>query len=472
MIYFCICICEVLFVLLSYYFVKTYQLDGYNIKKFLSHAIEFKLAFGKKNKLVFTRRMIRFYILLFIISSALFSLIMFFVTNPLLRALDCVLIYLFISILISLCHYLLLPIEILIQKFYVEKARRKLAKIDIIKIGITGSFGKTSTKNILTAILEKQYKVCSTPKNYNTLMGITKTIVYDLDDHDIFIAEMGARHKGDIENLAKFVRPQYGIITSIGPMHLETFKNLKTIEETKNELPMNLAENGIMVFNGDSPSSKKLFDRFVGNKYLTCSSDAFAYAKNIDYGINGASFELVIDGHCKRIQTKLLGKFNIDNIVTASTVGYLLNISLEDIAGAVKSLAPPKHRLEIIRNNYCTILDDSYNSNEIGFSQALEVLGKFKGLKIVVTPGIIELGSAQSKVNFTIGGLIADVADYIIIMNDENKNYLLSGAIAHNFPRDKIFFASNRAKQQEILERLMMKDCVVLFENDLPDNYK
>ena len=472
MIYVCICICEILFLAWSYFFVKTYQLYGYDIKTFLKDAVEFKLSFGSKNKLVFTKRMIWFIICLYIISTALFSIINIFVHNPFLKALACLVIYIFVAILVSICHYVMLPFENLIKKFYIHKAKVKLSKLSIIKIGITGSYGKTSTKNILCAMLEKQYKVLATPKNYNTEMGITKTILNQLDDHDIFIAEMGAKHKGDIETLTKLVKPKYGIITSIGAMHLDTFKNLKTIEDTKNELPLGLESDGFMVFNGDSPSSKRLYDKFTGEKYLTCDEGGYAYAKNINVSADGSSFDLVIDGIVASMHTKLLGKFNIDNIVTAAVLAYKLGISIEDIKDAVRKLATTPHRLEIIKNNYCTILDDAYNSNEIGFTQALEVLDKFNGVKIVITPGLVEMGSKQSEINFSLGGKIADVADYIIIMNEINKNYLLSGAISHNFPRDKIFFASTRKKQKEILERLIIKGCVILFENDLPDNYK
>ncbi len=471
MLYLNICICEIIFLFWSYYFVKTYQLDGYNIKAFLNHAVEFKLSFGNKNKLIFTKRMIRFIFTLFVFSTAIFTLILLFSHNPLIKALDCIVVYVFASILISICHYINLPIEIIIKKFYISKARKKLVRLNPIKIGITGSFGKTSTKNILCSILEKEYKVLTTPKNYNTLMGITKTILKDLDDHDIFIAEMGAKHKGDIEVLTKFVKPKYGIITSIGAMHLDTFKNLKNIEETKNELPLNLDKDGVMIFNGNSIISKKLYDKFLGNKFLTGIKGSFAYAENINVSANGSSFDLIIDNKILKAKTKLLGKFNIDNIVTASALAYILGISLKDIEDAILKLSTTPHRLEIIKNNYCTILDDAYNSNEIGFTQALEVLDKFNGIKIVVTPGLVEMGSKQSEVNFLLGGKIADVADYIIIMNEVNKNYLLSGAISHNFPRDKIYFANNRKKQKEILEKLIMQGCVILFENDLPDNF-
>lgn len=472
MLYVNICVCELIFMVWSYLFVKTYQLDGYNIKLFFEHIFEFKLAYGDKNKLVFTKRMIRFLVLYLLLALALFIIINVFIHNIYLVLLNCIVIFLLCPLLIALSGILLLPIEEFIKKIYIRKARRKLGKRDIIKIGITGSYGKTSTKNILASMLEKEYKVCTTPKNFNTEMGVTRAILENLDDHDVFIAEMGAKHKGDIELLAKLVKPKYGVLTTIGNQHIETFKDLKTIEETKNELPLNLAKGGTMVFNGDSPSTLKLYKAYKGNKYLTNQKNGFAYSENICMDEHGSTFDLVLDGQRLKARTKLLGQCNINNIVTASAMAYILGISKDDIVSAIKRLSPPPHRLEVIKNNYSTIIDDSYNSNVVGSQEALEVLSKFKGLKIVVTPGLVEMGTQQSNVNFKLGGQIADVADYIIIMNEVNKNYLFSGAISHNFDKNKIFFASTRKRQKEILQVLMIKGCVILFENDLPDNYK
>lgn len=471
MIYFYTIICLLLFMAWSYLFIKTYQLSGYQPNIFLKEILSLNLAYGDKSKFSLTKRMIRYLITLAVVAFLFFFLVNFFIYNIWLKLFDILIIFLFAPIIMMFVHYLLYPIEKLIKLYYIQKTKKKLEKKKIIKIAITGSYGKTSTKNILTAMLEKEYKVCVTPKNYNTEMGITKTILNDLDDHDIFIAEMGARHKGDIESLTDIVKSDYGIITTIGAQHIETFKTLENIEDTKFELTKGLTKNGIMVFNGDSSSTLKLFSKYQGEKYLTCTRDGFAFAENVICSPNGSLFTLNLNGEKLEVQTKLLGKCNIDNIVTASALAKIIGIKNEDIVSAIKKLEPTAHRLELLKNNYCTIIDDSYNCNIVGAQEALDVLNSFKGVKIVVTPGIVEMGEMQSDVNFKLGGMIAEVADYIIIMNDVNKNELLSGAIAHNFDREKIHFAQSRKKQKELLEVLTCKDCVVLFENDLPDNY-
>lgn len=472
MIYFWICLVSVLFLVWSYPFVKTYQLSGYKMNIFFDSVLSLNLSFGDKNSLNWTKRLLRFLSLYSVVSIGLFIIIFFFIENVWLILLDLALLFFFQPIVLAFTHYLLLPIELLIKKWFMQKASKKLKKKQVVKIGITGSYGKTSTKNILAHILGKQYKVCATPKNFNTEMGLTKTILENLDDHDIFIAEMGARHKGDIEILSKLVKPDYAIITTIGNQHIETFKNIETVEETKFELAKSVQEKGLAIFNGDSQSTKKLFNKFKGEKLLTCEKDGYAFAENIQIGSDGSKFDLILDGKRLKIQTKLLGKFNINNIVTASALAHILDISDSDIISAIKTLVPTPHRLELFKNDYCTIIDDSYNSNVVGSKEAMEVLASFEGVKIVVTPGIIELGPDQSQANFKLGTYIADVADYLIIMNKTNKNELFSGAISHNFRKERIYFADTRKKQKEILEKLTCKNCVVLFENDLPDNYK
>ena len=465
------CIIVVMFFFWSLVFFKIYQLNQYKISKFLDDIFLFKFAFGDKNKIVWTKRFVRFTVLYLVLSFVIFFLITYFISNVILAFFNILVIFVLCPLLISLSHFIILPLEELIKLTYIKKAKKKIKGKKIIKIGITGSYGKTSTKNILMQILEKQYKVCATPFNYNTEMGITKTILNSLDDHEIFIAEMGARKRLDIKKVADIVSPDIAIITTIGKAHLESFKTVSEIEKTKFELCQSLPKDGKAIFNGDSKSSLKLFKQFKGNKFLTNIPNSFAYAQNIKCNQHGSNFDLIIDGKVLKMKTKLLGKININNIVTACACAYVLQVPKEDIISAIASLQPTEHRLQILRERPI-VIDDSYNSNEIGFNEALDVLSKFDGKKIVVTPGVVELGSDQSAINFKLGCKIADIADFVIIMNEVNKNDLYSGAISHNFNRKNIFFANTRKKQQDILQLIMNENSVVLFENDLPDNYK
>ena len=365
------------------------------------------------------------------------------------------------------------PVEYIIKCRYINKTKNKLSKLKCKKIGITGSFGKTSTKNILCQILEEEFKVCKTPKSYNTPMGICKTVLENLnEEHDFFIVEMGARREGDIAFLSKLVQVEYGIITPIGEQHIETFGSIENIEKTKFELCEFIDEEGVVIFNGKSLSNYKLFKKCKTKKYLLCRDNSFAFASNILMNEHGSKFTLNIDKKEIDVETKLLGKLNIDNIVTASAMAYLLGENLFNIKKGISKVKPIEHRLELINGEKVCVIDDSYNSNLSGAKEALQVLSTFKKRKIVITPGIVEMGMRQEEVNFNLGKEISKIADICIIMNKINKNSLKNGLKSGNFDENSIFFANTREEQKNLLNKILLNNDVILFENDLPDNYK
>lgn len=455
----------------SFYFYKTYQLSGYRISSFWNTIFTKGLAIGDKNKLIFTKRMVRAIIMHVLICTILLFCI-FIYSSLGLAFLWTLMVYLFSPILLLFAHIFMLPVENLIKLYYIKKAKKKLAQKDCKIIGITGSFGKTSTKNILKALLEKSFKVCATPLNYNTEMGLTKTILEHLDDEDFLVAEMGARHKGDIRKLCEIAKPEIAVITTVGLQHIETFGSLDAIEETKSEIIEHSWSDADVFVNCDSPSSNRIYHACKKNKFACNRYKSYAYASDVTFDENGSKFILNLDGDALNVKTRLLGRCNVDNIVLASAVAYFLGISKLDIVDAIKNLIPTEHRLQLIKNRDVCVLDDAYNSNLTGAKEALSVMATFKGRKIVVTPGLVELGSQAGNENFALGASIADVADYVIIMNQINKNFLLSGLISHNFDKNKIFFASTREAQKQILAKLTCEKAVILFENDLPDNYK
>jgi UDP-N-acetylmuramoyl-tripeptide--D-alanyl-D-alanine ligase len=302
-------------------------------------------------------------------------------------------------------------------------------------------------------------------------MGVCKTVLEQLkDDDDFFIVEMGARRQGDIKFLAEFVGVDFGILTPIGSCHLETFGSLERIENTKYELCENAKK--WVVFNGKSRSTKKLYQKFPRKKYLVCLPDSFAYAKNVRLSANGTTFDFYLDKNHFSCKTKLLGRANIDNVVLAGAIAFLLGESLSSIQNAIEKIEPTPHRMEFIKGRLVDVIDDSYNSNFEGFLQALKTLSHFSGRKIVVSPGMVELGSAQQKQNFLIGERVAKYADIFVIMNETNKASLLGGAKSGGMKTEQIFFANTRKEQAELLKRIIKKGDVVLFENDLPDSMK
>lgn len=452
--------------------LKLFQLEGYKIKNYIKKILKFEFAFGTKNKLILTNRAKRLIFSCFFLNFSCFLLIFCFLKPILVLLLTLFLLLILSPVMIVFVFLFNLPIENLIKQNYIKKAKEKLKKVGCKKIAITGSFGKTSTKNILYQILKEEFDVCATPKSFNTPMGVCKTILNDLKPtDDFFVVEFGARHSGDIEYLSKMIGVDFAIMTPIGGCHLETFGSLENIENAKYELCENVSD--FVVFNGKSSSTKNLFNRYPQKKYLVCEEKSFAYAKNIESNCDGSQFTLILDGHVFNCKTKLLGKANIDNIVVASAMAYLLGESLYSINNAISKIKPTPHRLELIKGPYVDVIDDSYNSNFDGFVQALEVLCSFKvGKKVVVSPGIVELGKKQKETNFDIGKEVGKVADVFVIMNKTNKKELFDGALQAGMSEGQIFFAENREQQKLLLKRILSKGDVVLFENDLPDNFR
>lgn len=461
----------VVFCLIDLIYIKVYQLENYRVKNYLKKICALNYAVGNKTKLMFTKRIKRLIFIDFLIHF-LIILIIFLIFNKFLPIFLTIFSLFILSPFFEVLTFAVaFPIEQTIKQRYIKKAKEKLKNCDCKKIAITGSFGKTTTKNILYQLLKEEFDVCATPKSFNTPMGICKTILEKLKETDEFlIVEYGARHKGDIDFLAKNFGVDFGIITPIGNCHLETFKTLTNIENTKFELCENAKV--LVLFNGKSESTKKLYDKCPKEKFLVCEKDSFAYAKDIVIKNNFTEFKLIIDKREINCKTKLLGESNVDNIVIASALAYLLKEDLFNIKNAIEKLQPVPHRLELIKGGIVNVIDDSYNSNYIGFKQALNVLKNFDGRKIVVSPGMIELGERQYQENYDIGVEIGKVADKFIIMNRENKEALYHGAKDGGLDDESIFFANNREEQKDILRKIIKKGDTVLFENDFPDNIK
>ena len=463
----------IIILILTYPYLKNYQLEGYNLQVFFNKIFTYKYTFKGKNLLKFTKRMIRFLILFGLLLFCLSILIFLFINNVWLVILNLLILVIFTPVIFSVAHIILIPIERFIKRNYISKTKQRLKKFKGIKIAITGSFGKTSVKNILYHLLSEKFNVICSPKNYNTPMGVCKTVKEVLkEDTQIAIFEMGARQEGDIRELMEIIDPDIGILTAIGEQHIETFGDLKGILRTKNEIVKYIKKSGKIFFNGKNENTLSLFKSCDKTKILSCNENGVSDFSNIKYSSQGMSFELKIGSHYSSVNTKLLGRINCENIVLASTVAEYLGINFEEIVNRIKSLSPVKNRLELIDMNDFIIIDDSYNANEIGAIESLNVLREFSGKKIVITSGLVEMGRLQFEKNFKLGKEIAKSANIVVIMNETNKKAIYLGLKKEGFNDENIFFASNREEQIDIIKRITQRGCVFLFQNDLPDNYR
>lgn len=374
------------------------------------------------------------------------------------------------------------PVEKHIRNGFLKDARKRLdARKDLIKIGITGSYGKTSTKFILGTILSEKYDPLVPPSSYNTPMGVTRVIREQLsDNNDVFIAEMGAKNIGDIKELVDLVHPKFGIITSVGPQHLESFHTIENVARTKYELIEGLPEDGTAFFPDDHAYTKELYDmtEHVEKVLFGIEEDEYekgtldVYARNIRSTENGSEFELVCREGSIDIVTKLLGKHNVMNIVGCAAIALKLGLSLEQIRDGAAKIESIEHRLQLIRNgNGITVIDDAFNSNPVGSKAAIDVLSSFTGRKIVVTPGMIELGESEDQENFNFGSYMADKVDFVYLVGPNHTKPIYEGLTENGFDADKIRVVKSLNEASQDMGTLLVPGDVILFENDLPDNY-
>ena len=433
----------------------------------------------QKTPLVQTRRMARLitclYLLCFIITFVLDWVAtewLFFVKFGII-----VIMPIMLPILVPLAHFIMLPIEKFIRYTYIVKAKKKLAKhSNLIKIGITGSYGKTSVKYILFEMLSEKYNVCMSPHSYNTPMGLTKVVLkYLKPENDVLIAEMGAKQVGDIAYLCDIINPQHAIITGIGTQHLETFGTEENILKTKNELVKALPENANIVFMASSEKTKQLYEECeLKNKKLVGMQDGDLNVEDLKLDSNGMTFTLKHKNKSKKCTSNLLGRHNLENILVSASLAISLGVGLEEISRAISELEPVPHRLEAIKSQNLTILDDAFNSNVQGSTSAVETLAMFESdIKICITPGMVEMGEKEFEANQNFGEQLGKVCDYVIIVNQVNKEAILKGLEATKINKENIICVDTLKQAKAKLRELIVseKTYTVLFENDLPDNY-
>ena len=440
-----------------------------------------------KCPLVLTPRVIRLYItysvltfgltLLFLVGAALLGLL-FSENDILFRVRFCIVCLspICVPCLVGLANAINKPIENLNNAKYIEKCKKRLAEQqNLIRIGITGSYGKTTVKEILKTILSERYSVLATPASYNTPMGICKTVKNLNSSYDIFIAEMGARHEGDIRELCNIVKPNYGIINGIVEHHMETFSSLNQIKKTKFELVNGIEKGGKVIITCDNENTFSMKESCKGDILvagLDTSKNPTVYASNVEVGTFGSKFTLHIGDKQIDCITALLGAHNISNILLCACLCNELGMSIDQISAGIARIKPIKHRLEVsISDNGVVILDDSYNSNVNGTKAALEVFSKFDGKKIIITPGMVELGKYEDRENYELGKRLATVIDYAVLVDGYGSYKIRDGLLEAGFSLDNIYMAKDLDAASSHLKKIVQPKDVVLFENDLPDKF-
>ncbi len=379
---------------------------------------------------------------------------------------------------VVLAAYLMKPVEASIQEGFKRRARQHLReRTDLTVIGITGSYGKTSTKFVTSEILKQRYNVLASPGSYNTPMGLCIVINQMLKrEHQVLIVEMGIRHPGDMKELCDIVQPHIAVETSVGVAHLESMGTVQNIAREKGDLLACMKGNGITVLNADDEHVAAMSERAPGRVLRVSvkdAPDADIMASDVTYGADGARFTVRDDtGEEQTFKTQLLGRHNVLNILLGIAVGRAMNLRLRRMTYAVERLEPVEHRLQLRKQGSVTIIDDAFNSNPVGARNAVEILGRFRdGRRVIVTPGMIELGERQFEENRRLGEYIAENVDLALLVGEEQTRPIQEGLKAKHFPEEKWKVVPSLREAQTFLKSYLRPGDTVLYENDLPDQY-
>ena len=367
------------------------------------------------------------------------------------------------------------PLENAVKQWYIRNTKKLLeAHTGMIKIGITGSYGKTSTKNIMTGVLGEQFNVLMTPASYNTPMGVTRTIrEYMKPIHEVFICEMGADRVGDIRDLMDYVHPSIGVVTSIGPQHLSTFKTQENITREKMQMIEMLPKDGVGIVNYDNALIRNYP---IKNKIpiISCAvhdMDADYRAENIAFSASGSTFDVVHGEERISLQTRLLGELNILNILFAVACAHYLNVSWAKIQAGVFDMRQVEHRLQQKTIGGYSFIDDAFNANPTGAKMALDVLAMMPGKRWIVTPGMIELKDRQDELNRAFGAQMKGCCDEVILVGRNQTRTIYEGLQLSGFPMEHVQVVDTEKAAFTILWAQASKEDTILLENDLPDAF-
>jgi UDP-N-acetylmuramoyl-tripeptide--D-alanyl-D-alanine ligase len=445
------------------------QREDYQAGRFLSFVYRdwHWWLFEKRQKIDWTKKARAIYLLLCFSLFVLITVSTYFLHF---FALLLIIVLVFsLPLLTLLVLYLFSPIDYILKRKAISKAKKILLEIKTPVIGITGSYGKTSLKEILAIVLGNSFKIINTPNNINTDLGIAYFIIShqrEIAEADYFIVEMGAYKIGDINKVCDLVNPQYSLLTGINESHLERFGGLQNTIKAKFELAQKTTKKVVLNFTDknvkDNYSFFKLPD-FLGVDYSLVSDI------NILPNFSGLSFKY----DDKIFSTKLLAKHNIILITMALALAKELGADLNKALVSL-SLAPViKNRLEPIWNpaSNLMIIDDSYNGNFDGFISGLEVLDRAPGRKLVITPGLVELGEKKEERHREIAHLYADrKIDLVILIKNSATDYIIDEFNKIGFLNYKVY--SDAVSAHKDLASVLREGDTIIFQNDWPDNYK
>ncbi|MGJ0329594.1 Mur ligase family protein [Aliarcobacter cryaerophilus] len=340
--------------------------------------------------------------------------------------------------------------KILFLLFKSRAKKRLLENKDLKIVAITASYGKTSIKNFLHHVLKNHFKTYKTPRSVNTIVGLVLDVNRDLPkDTQIYIAEAGARVKGDIKTIANFLEPQIAVVGSVGEQHIEYFKTLENIKNTKKELLLSPRLQKAFVHSSANVVSSEKIEEFPNNLHIVKSN------------LDGLWFDMELNGKVEHFYAPILGSFNAINLAAVVLVATHLGMSVLEINEALTTLPQVEHRLQKIEANGKIIIDDSFNGNLEGMLEAINISSNYNGRKVIITPGLVE---STDSANILLAKEIDKVFDFVIITGTLNANILKA-----NINEDKVFVLKDKTMLETTLARTTKSGDLILFANDAPN---
>ncbi|EIZ7793596.1 UDP-N-acetylmuramoyl-tripeptide--D-alanyl-D-alanine ligase [Campylobacter coli] len=339
--------------------------------------------------------------------------------------------------------------ELFSNLYFKNKAKAKLQNNPQLKIIlITASFGKTSIKNFLYELLKDDFKTYKTPRSVNTLLGIIADINTNLsDDTQIYIAEAGARVKGDIDVITRFLEPQICIVGEIGNAHLEYFKNIENTRKTKLE----------------ALNSKRLEKAFLHTSTQKSEDELILLyddkLQDIQSSLQGLEFKINLENKTYEFKSQILGDFNAQNLCACILCANYLGVKIEKIQKQVLKINSVEHRLQIISKEPKFIIDDSFNGNYKGMSASYKLCKNYKGRKVLVSPGIVEVDKDE---NVKLAKIINECFDLAIITAQVNAD------IFKKELKIKTIILKEKADLVKVLAKETQQSDLILFSNDAP----
>ena len=447
------------------------QLELYDIGKFLRFAYTHLRWWDlqKRSKMIWTKKATLIYMLTILLAISLMAAAFFWLPDTWIIATSLTL-WPALPLFIAMSTIIVTPFDRIMKKHLIARARSIMHANEtrVTVIGISGSYGKTSTREILATILQEKFNVIRLNENVNTDVGIADFVVRNavrFEEQCVFIVEMGAYKEGDIRAICDFVKPDYSILTGINESHLERFGSFDKIVRTKFELATSAAK--LTAMNFDDENVQKNYQRFkIENVAGVFSYDIDKFRALPDFG----GIEFVYEG--VTFTTKLLARHNVMLILLAANIAKALGMTMQEIADGVRNINHIPHRLEPIYNkeNNVWVIDDSYNGNINGIASGIDVLLRAEGRKIVMTPGLVELGSETRMQHRKIGTLYAEKGvNLVLLIKSRAAEFIIEGMEAHGFSHYRLFKTTEEAHEK--LAQIIKPGDTIIFQNDLPDNY-